>query len=373
MHDQRLPTTHVPLARATAATAPDRAPHLAVSLTAQHGPHHASVRPGAHWAALARQAESAGADFVTAGPVTGDDAGLDPCAALAYTAPLTTRLGLVPALTPTHGEPLHLSAAIATLDHMSAGRAGWYVTPASLSTALASPDDTELWNEARHVVSAAAQLWESWEPDAEIRDTAAGRFIDRARIRHIDYRSDLFSIRGPSYVPRPPQGRPVIVTGLRETSPPEQWATAAELADVILVQAHTAAAVDAVRRQVVRRARGAGRPPGQPRCLWSVDMTTARPGSPGGVTGSAPEPASSNALGLSGTALLEQLTEWHREGIADGYHFVPATPDDLPAILATLTSVLRRLRPLSTLSTATTLRGRLGLPAPHEIRTAPTP
>ena len=39
--------------------------------------------------------------------------------------PSTTRLGLVPVATVTHTEPFHVSKALATLDYVSSGRAGW--------------------------------------------------------------------------------------------------------------------------------------------------------------------------------------------------------------------------------------------------------
>ena len=39
-------------------------------------------------------------------------------------APTTSQIGIVPVATTTHTEPFHLSKAIATLDYVSAGRAG---------------------------------------------------------------------------------------------------------------------------------------------------------------------------------------------------------------------------------------------------------
>src|SRR5262245_4342159 len=40
-------------------------------------------------------------------------------------APLTTRIGLVPVATTTYPEPFHIASAVATLDWISNGRAGW--------------------------------------------------------------------------------------------------------------------------------------------------------------------------------------------------------------------------------------------------------
>ena len=54
------------------------------------------------------------------------------------------------------------------------------------------------------------RLWDSWEDDAEIRDAATGRFVDREKLHYIDFHGPQFSVRGPSITPRPPQGQPVV-------------------------------------------------------------------------------------------------------------------------------------------------------------------
>ena len=54
------------------------------------------------------------------------------------------------------------------------------------------------------------RLWDSWEDDAEIRDAATGRFIDRDKLHYIGFSGRWFSVKGPSITPRPPQGQPII-------------------------------------------------------------------------------------------------------------------------------------------------------------------
>ena len=49
---------------------------------------------------------------------------LDAVLIAARAAPLTRHIGLVPTVIATHTEPFHVSKAIATLDYVSAGRAG---------------------------------------------------------------------------------------------------------------------------------------------------------------------------------------------------------------------------------------------------------
>jgi alkanesulfonate monooxygenase SsuD/methylene tetrahydromethanopterin reductase-like flavin-dependent oxidoreductase (luciferase family) len=169
-----------------------------------------------HWAGLVREAEHGTLDFVTFGDSLGGQPGLDAVLTAARIAPLTTHVGLVPTAVVTHTEPFHLSKAIATLDYVSGGRAG-----VQLSVAPDPADarhfgrrsvgaEPELWEEAADYAEVLRRLWDSWEDDAEIRDEATGRFIDREKLHYIDFEGRWFKVRGPSITPRPPQGHPLI-------------------------------------------------------------------------------------------------------------------------------------------------------------------
>ncbi|MGI5500447.1 LLM class flavin-dependent oxidoreductase [Lentzea sp. CA-135723] len=169
-----------------------------------------------HWADLVREAEHGTLDFVTFGDSLGGAPGLDAVLTAARVAPLTTHVGLVPTAVVTHTEPFHLSKAIATLDYVSRGRAGVEL--------VVAPDpadarhfgrrgvgpEPELWEEARDYAEVLRRLWDSWEDDAEIRDEATGRFVDREKLHYIDFEGRWFSVRGPSITPHPPQGHPLI-------------------------------------------------------------------------------------------------------------------------------------------------------------------
>ncbi|MGW1121501.1 LLM class flavin-dependent oxidoreductase, partial [Streptomyces tanashiensis] len=211
--------------------------HLAAELAPGSG----RADPGPHTAArtvaLARLAEAAALDFLThddsfAGP------GLDALAVLARVAPETRSVGLVPTVTTTHTEPFHVQAAVATLDWVSRGRAGWRiaVSPTGAEARLLgrrpAPPAAELWQEAGEVAEVSRKLWDSWEDDAEIRDVATGRFVDRRKLHHVDFQGATFSVKGPSIVPRPPQGNPVTVV---DATRPAARDTAAHHADVALI------------------------------------------------------------------------------------------------------------------------------------------
>ena len=66
------------------------------------------------------------------------------------------------------------------------------------------------------------RLWDSWEDDTGIRDVATGRFVDRDRLHYIDFEGRWFNVRGPSIVPRPPQGQP-LVTALGHATLPYRY------------------------------------------------------------------------------------------------------------------------------------------------------
>jgi alkanesulfonate monooxygenase SsuD/methylene tetrahydromethanopterin reductase-like flavin-dependent oxidoreductase (luciferase family) len=162
------------------------------------------------WTAQAHAAEAAGLDFVTieAGP-------LDALLVAARLAVLTERIGIVAAATTTVTEPFHVSTAIATIDVVARGRAGWLAEVApdrAVADGLVTWDvGDDLHGDAVEHVEAVRRLWDSWEEGAEIRDGATDRFIDRDRVHHVDFRGEHLAVRGPSITPRPPQGHPPVL------------------------------------------------------------------------------------------------------------------------------------------------------------------
>ena len=55
----------------------------------------------------------------------------------------------------------------------------------------------ELFDEAADYVEVIRRLWDSWEDDAEIRDVATGRFVDRDKLHYIDFAGALVQRQGP--------------------------------------------------------------------------------------------------------------------------------------------------------------------------------
>lgn len=343
--------------------------HLSLALDGTgHRP--AESLASAHWTDLIGLAEQGTLDFVTVGdspaPPHDDSAGrLDPVAVLARAAPLTTRIGLVPAVTTTHTEPFRTSTALATLDHVSEGRAGWLVDVSSTEAEAPAVGGrgvapaAELWAEAADAAEGAVRLWESWEDDAETRDGATGRFIDRERLHHIDFEGPHFSVRSPSNLPRPPQGRPPIAVALDVHDSDGQWELAASHADVVLLDADQPSTAWLARAALLRRAAEAGRDPEALRVLVraAVDL--------GGGTGPGALPPAELRFTGAAADLAGLLADWHETTGVDGFHLFPTSaPADLPAVVHDLVPALRERSLFRADYTGRTLRDHLGLPRP---------
>ncbi|MFI5701291.1 LLM class flavin-dependent oxidoreductase [Streptomyces xanthochromogenes] len=321
---------------------PVRSPvHLAASLDGG-GQYEAG-----HFTALARLAEQGTLDFVTLGD-SFTRPGLEALAVLSRVAPATERIGLVPVVNTTHTEPFHVSSAVATLDWVSRGRAGWSPevstteAEARLFGRRPAARSAEVWHEAREVADVAAKLWDSWEDDAEIRDQATGRFIDRDKLHHVDFEGRAFSVRGPAVVPRPPQGHPVTVIDATAADP---RAAAVRHADVALVRTQDPLAARTAREELLDRARAHGRDPERLRVLGSIPValhTTA------------------DAVELAGL-----IGDWHDERAVDGFHLRLVEPErDLALIVKATVPVLQHRCLLRRFYPGATLREHLGLTRP---------
>ncbi|MEU7645466.1 LLM class flavin-dependent oxidoreductase [Streptomyces huasconensis] len=327
------------------------------------------------YAELALLAERGALDFVTLADSFARP-GPDALAVAARIAPATGRVGLVPTVTTTHTEPFHVQAAVATLDWVSRGRAGWTLDVSATEAEArlfgrrgAAPPE-ELWREAGEVADVAALLWDSWEDDAEIRDVASGRFIDRDKLHHVDFEGRTFSVRGPSIVPRPPQGHPVRVVDA--TAPPAREA-AARHADVVLVRVASVRQADAARAELRGLAARCGRDPDTLRVFAALDVDlgggecAAEPGHGGGPLPTAEGPAYRGGP----VDLAELMADWHRAGAVDGFHLTPVEPHrDLERLVNGTVALLQHRGQFRTFYPGSTLREHLGLARPANRHTA---
>jgi alkanesulfonate monooxygenase SsuD/methylene tetrahydromethanopterin reductase-like flavin-dependent oxidoreductase (luciferase family) len=361
--------------------------HLAVALdgygwhpqawcaTLASDPDAPSVLSGRYWAELACTAERGLLDFLTIDdtlmPQPGRRERIDPrrlagradaVLVAARIAPATRHIGLIPVATVTHTEPFHVSKAIATLDYVSHGRAGWQprVSATTHEAALFGRRDgsriplfDEALQEAREYVDVVRRLWDSWEDDAVIRDVTTGRYVDRDKLHYIDFTGKYFSVKGPSITPRPPQGQPVVAA-LAHAGPIYEFAAAS--ADVVFITP----ADDAAMRTILDEVRAA-----DGGCLKVfADVVVSFDGD---------GDFRSDALVFAGSAseLADMLLDWQRLGI-DGARLRPAVnATDLPTIVDEVVPILQRAgRFRAGYRDGETLRERLGLPVSPNRYTA---
>jgi len=361
-----------------------------------------SARPDAlftadYWIDLVRTAERGDLDFVTIEDslalqserfLTGDErtdevrGRLDAVLIASRVAPLTERIGLIPAATVTHTEPFHVSKAVATLDYVSEGRAGFQVKVSARADEAAHvgrrahPGDVavddpafrafvdDAFDEAADAVEVVRRLWDSWEDDAEIRDAATDRFLDADKVHTIDFEGRFFSVRGPSITPRPPQGQPVVAALAHAAVP---YRLAARSADLVFVTPADAGHARRILDEVRAAEREVGRE-GEPlRVTADLVVLLDTPGEAAEARlarlDALGRPLVSDARIVAGSA--STVADVIDDLVAAGYAGVRLRPgvvtDDLPHIADDLVPELHR-RGLAEPSTHTTLRGRLGLP-----------
>jgi alkanesulfonate monooxygenase SsuD/methylene tetrahydromethanopterin reductase-like flavin-dependent oxidoreductase (luciferase family) len=360
--------------------------HLAVELTAT-GRHPAAARwarldpavllSAVHHAGLVRTAARRGLDLVLLPHTFHPDGGplLDAVSLAARIAPVVPGIGLAPTATVTHTEPFHLSKAIATLDIVSAGRAGW--EPAVSRTQVeadlfgrkqAAPAD-ELWREAADAIEVVVRLWDSWEDDAVIRDAATGRYVDPDKLHYVGFSGEFFSVKGPSITPRPPQGHPVVVLRADEE---EALPVAARWADVVRISAPDLAAAAAARVRIRDAVAGAGRDPEDVTVLLDVEVHLAADRDRArrdlvelDRLAGAELPASSVRVLGPPTDLADLVGAAVRTRAADGVTLVPLVlPADLDVVAAQVVPLLAGRGLLRTGSAGGSLRARFGIARP---------
>ncbi|MFF1738214.1 LLM class flavin-dependent oxidoreductase [Streptomyces mirabilis] len=356
-----------------------------------------------YWTDLVTEAERGLLDFVTIEDALGLQSShltepdsrtdqvrgrLDAVLIAARVAPLTSHIGLVPTAVVTHTEPFHLSKAIATLDYVSTGRAGVRVQVSARAHEAAhfgrrtlpplriedldSPAvrelTTDLFDEAADYVEAVRRLWDSWEDDAEIRDVATGRFVDRDKLHYIDFEGKHFSVKGPSITPRPPQGQPIVSALAHATVP---YRLVARAADIGYVTPHDAGQARAIVEEIRAEQRAAGRAD-EPLHVFG-DLVVFLDDDPAAAAARrerldavAGYPYTGDARIFTGTpAQLADLLQELAEAGLSGFRLRPAVlGHDLPAVTRGLVPELQRRGVFRQSYEADTLRGLLGLSRP---------
>lgn len=183
-----------------------------------------------HYAHLAALAEAAAFHFVfipdSPSVVEQDNANIarvsrndtfEPITLLSALSSRTRDIGLVATATTTYHQPYHLARMLASLDHLSLGRAAWNIVTSGNKYEAPNfgeeelPDHDTRYTRAKEFVEVVKGLWDTWEDDAFVRDKETGIFVDTTKLHLLNHRGDYLSVRGPLNIARPPQGHPVLV------------------------------------------------------------------------------------------------------------------------------------------------------------------
>ncbi|MFG3580052.1 LLM class flavin-dependent oxidoreductase [Micromonospora chersina] len=225
-----------------------------------------------HFQELARIAERGTldsvflADGLAVGPAVRHNiqAVFEPLTLLAALATATDHIGLIATASTTYNEPFNLARKFASLDHLSGGRAGWNIVTSAQAREARNfnlddhPAHAERYRRAAEFVDVAIKLWDSWEDDALVLDTAAGVFADTDRVHEIAHQGERFRVHGPLNTPRPPQGRPLLV---QAGSSADGIAFAARYAEAVFTAQQTLADGQAFYAELRRATAAAGRDP----------------------------------------------------------------------------------------------------------------
>ncbi|MGP9420926.1 NtaA/DmoA family FMN-dependent monooxygenase [Pseudomonas reactans] len=217
---------------------------------------------------LARKAEAQKitglftADLLQADPagLAGTTGSQDPLITLAALSQVTERIGLVATVSTTYQHPYNLARLVATLDHVSGGRAAWNAVTSSVGEenfgGANLPDPSQRYARAAEFIAVLNALFDANETSAVQRTASGGTKIDPLKLHPVNFHGDFFRVQGPLNVPVPPQRRPVqFQAGQSE----EGVSVGARYAEVIYTSQPTFEDAVAFVEQLHQRARAYGR------------------------------------------------------------------------------------------------------------------
>lgn len=187
----------------------------------------------------------------------------EPVTLLTAIAQATEHIGLIATASTGFSEPYNLARLFSSLDHISAGRAGWnIVTTAGDRSAQnfnkeANTEHAERYQRAAEFLEVVTALWDSWEDDALVVDRKEGVFADETKVHEINHKGQFFSVRGPLNSVRSPQGHPLLV---QAGSSEDGKTFAATWAEAVFTAQQTHAEATAFYADLKRRVVAAGRP-----------------------------------------------------------------------------------------------------------------
>ncbi|WP_324743070.1 LLM class flavin-dependent oxidoreductase [Tsuneonella sp. CC-YZS046] len=190
----------------------------------------------------------------------------EPLSLMSVLSAHSEKIGLIYTAGTTYEEPYMVARALASLDHLSKGRAGWnLVTTKNPKTSANFGKDEhmlhgERYRRAAEFLDVVKGLWDSFEDDAFVLDKEAGIYFDIEKSHTLDHQGEFFSVAGPLRIARPPQGHPVVSQAGSSESGRD---LGARTADIIFTAHQTLEDGQDFYRDVKQRAAAAGRDPSE--------------------------------------------------------------------------------------------------------------
>ncbi len=197
----------------------------------------------------------------------------DPIPLASIVAAQTSHVGVVATMSTLAWPPFMLARASSTVDHIANGRFGWNIVTSGEDLAAqnfgmdALPPREMRYAMADEYMDLVNQLFDSWEPDAVIRDRERGVYADHPKVHPINFKGEYFRCRGPLNTAPSPQGRPTYV---QAGGSPRGREFAAKHADSIIATANQFAGMKEFRDDIRQRAVRIGRNPDDIKVLYLV-------------------------------------------------------------------------------------------------------
>src|SRR5580692_3286539 len=197
----------------------------------------------------------------------------DPAPLAALIAAATSRLGVVATMSTLAYPPFMLARLCSTLDHIAGGRFGWNIVTSGEDIAAQNfgldklPPREQRYAMADEYMEVVYQLFDSWGPDAVVKDRERGIYADWRKVHPIHFEGEFFKVRGPLNTVPGPQGRPTFV---QAGGSPRGRAFAAKHADSIIATANQVGGMKQYRDDVRAHAVKFGRNPDDIKVLFLV-------------------------------------------------------------------------------------------------------
>jgi FMN-dependent oxidoreductase (nitrilotriacetate monooxygenase family) len=203
----------------------------------------------------------------------------EPITLLSGLAAVTSHVGLAATVSTSFAEPYNVARQFASLDHMSDGRAAWNVVTSTIPSLglnfgkQGQEDHAMRYRRAQEFLNVTLGLWDSWDDDAFARDVDKAEYFDPAKLHPLNHKGEFYSVAGPLNVPRPPQGRPVIIQAGGSEAGRE---FAARTAEVVFTLGNRVEVAKSFRDDLHKRMTSIGRPTDELKTVASLSMMLAR-------------------------------------------------------------------------------------------------